>query len=90
MQGMEAVKGGVFSTTESFTTTHGFVIPTLQPPVSCATPATADRSRSSSSCSDSSEGTAAVHNNRQPADHPSTPVGWSGLLEISRCAEQLS
>lgn len=82
MQGVEVLRGSAFSTTETFTTTHGFVIST--PPASCVPPAAAGRSRSSSNCSNSSNNSAVVVNNRQPSEQPSTPVGWSGLLEISR------
>jgi hypothetical protein len=83
LQGFEMFKGSAFSTTETFTTTHGFAIST--PPASCSAHA-AERLRSSSSCSDNSS--AVEQNNVQPPDKPSTPVGWSGLLEISRCACQ--
>jgi hypothetical protein len=93
LQGLELFKqAAAFSTTQDFTTTHGFFIST-PPPASgaaaaaAAPPATAGRPpASSSSCSDgSSRSDAAVEqNNVQPSDKPSTPVGWSGLLEISR------
>lgn len=82
LQGLDLFKGTAFSTTQSFTTTHGFVVST--PPASCSAPAPADRQRSSSSCSDSGNSSASERDNVQPADKPSTPVGWSGLLEISK------
>eukprot|EP00879_Flechtneria_rotunda_P003896 GHRR01004136.1.p1 GENE.GHRR01004136.1~~GHRR01004136.1.p1 ORF type:complete len:856 (+),score=330.29 GHRR01004136.1:2389-4956(+) len=61
-----------FYTTETFTTTHGFII---QP----ASISNAAGQHGYSSSDVSSNGT-------QPVEQPSTPVGWSGLLEISRAS----
>lgn len=85
-QDMFKVPTSAFSTTETFTATHGFVI--------CTQPAAAagQQSRSSSSCSTTSSSggaVAVVVNNAQRTEQQqqqqaTTPVGWSGLLEISR------
>lgn len=64
-----------FSTTDTFTTTHGFLI--AAPPAGWNSTSTSH----SGGSSNSSHGSRAL----QAAETPSTPVGWSGLLEISRC-----
>lgn len=69
-----------FSTTDCFTTTHGFVI--SAPPAGWASEKLASHSGGSRSSSNSNSS----HTSSTPraAEASSTPVGWSGLLEISR------
>lgn len=69
-----------FSTTDCFTTTHGFVI--SAPPAAWASEKLASHSGGSRSSSNSNSS----HTSSTPraAEASSTPVGWSGLLEISR------
>lgn len=71
------VASAKFQTTETFTTTHGFVIPSSQSNASGSPLATAEQGGLNGSVS-------------RVDEHPSTPVGWSGLLEISRCAGSVS
>lgn len=63
-----------FSTTDTFTTTRGFFV---SAPIHCTSIAR-DGGDNSSSSSDRTS-------TPRVAEQSSTPVGWSGLLEISRC-----
>ncbi|KAF8072520.1 PI4KG7 [Scenedesmus sp. PABB004] len=69
-----------FSTTDTFTTTHGFVI--------SAAPAGGGGPCSGTGASDGGSASSSSRSSTPPAAEPSdsTPVGWSGLLEISRAS----
>jgi len=82
--GTARLPGTQFSTTDTFTRTHGFVI-TAAAPAELSSFFTGQQHEAAGS--HSSKG---VHGAEQQPQQPSTP-GWSGLLEISRsggaCAE---